>query len=67
MEYLESPYSQEEFNSKSYIANLAFLKDLEKEMLVHAVFDHPFLIKFANNWYTEDGSRFILKQFGKAS
>jgi len=65
MEYLESPYSQEEFNSKSYIANLAFLKDLEKEMLVHAVFDHPFLIKFANNWYTEDGSRFILKQFGK--
>lgn len=65
MEYLESPYSQKEFSSERYIKNFSFLESLEKEMLGHAVFDHPFLIKFANNLYTEEGTRFVLKQFGK--
>lgn len=34
-------------------------------MLEHDVFDHPFLIKFSNNWYSQEGTKFILKQFAK--
>lgn len=65
MEYLESPYTAKELRSEVFIANNNFLSLLEKEVSDHAVFDHPFLCKLANNEYNREGVTFILKQFGK--
>lgn len=65
MEYLDTPYTKKELNSKSFLKNVNFLENIEKEILGHSVFNHPFLIKFANNNYTEEGTKFILSQFGK--
>lgn len=65
MEYLNSPYGPEELNSDRFKQNQMFLNDLEKKMLSHQVFDHPFLKKFAANTYTKEGVIFVLQQFGK--
>jgi pyrroloquinoline quinone (PQQ) biosynthesis protein C len=65
LEYLETPYSEEELNSLRFKNNKKFLDDLEKDMLGHDVFDHPFLKKFASGAYNKDGVEFVLKQFGK--
>ncbi|SFV69047.1 Alternative dihydrofolate reductase 3 [hydrothermal vent metagenome] len=65
MEYLDTPYTKDELSSEYFLKNVNFLEKIEKEMLGHEVFDHPFLIKFSNNEYTEEGSKFILSQFWK--
>ena len=65
MEYLSTPYSDVELNSSSYKSNHQFLESLEKKMLNHEIFDHPFLKKLALGAYTQDGVKFVLKQFGK--
>jgi len=65
MEYLTTPYSEMELTSATYKSNYMFLEELEKEMLTHEVFDHPFLKKLADNVYTQEGVIFVLKQFGK--
>ncbi len=65
MEYLVTPYGEEELNSLSYKNNHKFLEQLEKEILGHEVFDHPFLKKLSSGTYNQDGVIFTLKQFGK--
>lgn len=65
MEYLESPYTKEELSTPNYLANQKFLSELEQQVLQHAVFDHPFLVKLAKGSYTKEGVVFMLKQFGK--
>lgn len=65
MEYFKNPYSETELQDVTYKANMLFLEKLKKEILEHEVFDHPFLIKFAQNHYSFEGMKFILKQFGK--
>jgi len=65
MEYLTTPYTEMELTSSNYKNNYQFLEELEKQMLNHAVFDHSFLKKLADDAYTQDGVIFMLKQFGK--
>lgn len=65
MEYLESPYTARELRSEAFMANNNFLTSLEKSVGGHAVFDHPFLLKLADNEYSREGVIFVLKQFGK--
>jgi len=65
MENIASPYTQEELSSLRFQKNYQFLSDLKKKVTDHEVFDHPFLKKFANNEYTQEGVIFVIKQFGK--
>ncbi len=65
MENIQLPYSSDELKSASFQRNHQFLLDLEKRVENHPVFDHPFLVKFANSEYSEEGVLFVLKQFGK--
>ncbi|WP_345980459.1 iron-containing redox enzyme family protein [Sulfurimonas sp. HSL3-2] len=65
MENILSPYNEEELNSIRFQRNYQFLSNLEKKVGGHAVFEHPFLKKFASNTYTQEGVLFVLKQFGK--
>jgi pyrroloquinoline quinone (PQQ) biosynthesis protein C len=65
MEYLTTPYGREELSSDKFKNNKRFLEELEKKMLGHSVFDHPFLKKFSAGMYTQEGAEFVLKQFGK--
>lgn len=65
MEYIATPYSTEEQNSSEFIENKRFLKNLENSILNHRVFNHPFLVKFASDSYNNEGTLFVLKQFGK--
>ncbi len=65
MEYMTIPYSTEEQNTLEFIKNKRFLENMENTILSHRVFNHPFLHKFADNSYSEEGILFVLKQFGK--
>jgi len=64
MEYCDTPFKKEELESGNYQINYKFLEKLEKEVLHHKVFDHPFLKKLASGDYTKEGIRFTLMQFG---
>jgi len=64
MEYCEIPYKEEELKSENYQKNYHFLEKLEKEVLEHEVFDHPFLKKLASGEYTQEGVKYVLTQFG---
>lgn len=65
MENISTPYTAEEQNTSEFLQNKRFLEDLEKTILHHRVFDHPFLKKLSSNAYNEEGVLFVLKQFGK--
>jgi len=65
MEYCEIPYRKEELESSKYKENYDFLQVIEKEVLNHELFDHPFLKKLASGAYSQEGVRFVLTQFGK--
>lgn len=65
MENIQLPYNSDDFKSASFQRNQQFLLDLQKRVDNHPVFDHQFLVKFANSEYSEEGVLFVLKQFGK--
>ncbi len=65
MEYLQTPYSDRELKSDTYVANKAFLDALEVEALRHRIIDHPFLKKLSTGSYSKEGVAFALTQFGK--
>jgi len=65
MEYLSSPYTEEERSSENFKASMKFLSDLEKKAQSHPVFNHPFLKEFADGMYGREGAVFVMTQIGK--
>ena len=65
MEYCKLPYKKEELKSSEYKENYDFLQAIEKEVLNHELFDHPFLKKLASGTYSQEGVKLVLTQFGK--
>jgi pyrroloquinoline quinone (PQQ) biosynthesis protein C len=65
MEIVKTPYTKAELTNPEVILSRHFLEMFEEEVLLHEVFDHPFLIKLSKGVYSEKAVRFAFIQFSK--